>query len=71
VFARTAKDDKKDCEGTRMLTGVMRCGLLSAGLLMAGETTVELILLTAEKPTVALLQLIAEELPKQLVVSIH
>ena len=41
VCARTTESDKKNCEGARMLTGVMRCGLLSAGLLMAGEVNVE------------------------------
>jgi hypothetical protein len=48
----------------------MRCGLLSAGLLMSGEIDVELILATAEKPTEALLQRIASDLPKQLSVCI-
>jgi len=61
-----AAAEKKEVEAPRRLTGVMRCGLLSAGLLMTGEINVELIVLTADKPTTALLQRVAEELPKQL-----
>jgi hypothetical protein len=38
---------------------------------MSGEIDVELILITVEKPTEALLQRIANELPKQLSVCIR
>ncbi|KAJ8278606.1 hypothetical protein COCON_G00056720 [Conger conger] len=51
---------------TRMLKGVMRVGILAKGLLLHGDTTVELILLAARKPTVPLLKTIAEQLPKEL-----
>ncbi|XP_041086780.1 zinc finger RNA-binding protein-like isoform X2 [Polyodon spathula] len=54
---------KTDC---RVLKGVMRVGILAKGLLLHGDRNVELILLSAKKPTVSLLQKIAELLPKQL-----
>lgn len=49
-----------------MLKGVMRVGILAKGLLLRGDRDVQLILLTARKPTVALLDSIAEQLPKEL-----
>jgi zinc finger RNA-binding protein len=62
-----AETEKKDtATHYRILVGVMRSGLLSAGLLMNGETEVELILLMAEKPTAALLNSVAESLPQHL-----
>ncbi|XP_066552280.1 zinc finger RNA-binding protein isoform X2 [Amia ocellicauda] len=50
----------------RMLKGVMRVGILAKGLLLHGDRNVELILLSAKKPTVSLLDRIAEQLPKEL-----
>ncbi|XP_042334524.1 zinc finger RNA-binding protein 2-like [Sceloporus undulatus] len=50
----------------RILKGVMRVGVLAKGLLLRGDRSVRLILLSAQKPTLALLQSIAEQLPKQL-----
>uniref|UniRef100_A0A8C4ZII1 Zinc finger RNA binding protein 2 n=1 Tax=Gadus morhua TaxID=8049 RepID=A0A8C4ZII1_GADMO len=50
----------------RLLKGVMRVGILAKGLLLHGDRNVELILLTAKKPTAALLQSIVVQLPKEL-----
>lgn len=49
-----------------MLKGVMRVGILAKGLLLRGDRNVQLILLTAKKPTVSLLNSIAKQLPKEL-----
>lgn len=54
----------------RILKGVMRVGILAKGLLLRGDRDVQLILLAAKKPTVSLLRTIAEQLPKQLAVSL-
>ncbi|XP_061680479.1 zinc finger RNA-binding protein isoform X2 [Syngnathoides biaculeatus] len=51
---------------SRLLKGVMRVGILAKGLLLRGDTNVQLILLTAKKPTVSLLKTIATQLPKEL-----
>lgn len=53
----------------RLLKGVMRVGILAKGLLLRGDRNVELILLTAKKPTISLLKSIAKQLPKELAVS--
>ncbi|XP_077187811.1 zinc finger RNA-binding protein 2-like isoform X1 [Paroedura picta] len=50
----------------RVLKGVMRVGILAKGLLLRGDRNVHLILLSAQKPTLTLLQSIAEQLPEQL-----
>ena len=50
----------------RLLKGVMRVGILAKGLLLRGDRNVELILLTAKKPTISLLKNIAKQLPKEL-----
>lgn len=52
----------------RLLKGVMRVGILAKGLLLRGDRNVELILLTAKKPTISLLKSIAKQLPKELAV---
>ncbi|XP_053716396.1 zinc finger RNA-binding protein [Synchiropus splendidus] len=60
-------EDEKGTENTsRLLKGVMRVGILAKGLLLCGDRNVELILLTAKKPTVTLLNNIAKQLPKEL-----
>ncbi|KAK5623882.1 hypothetical protein CRENBAI_001496, partial [Crenichthys baileyi] len=51
---------------TRLLKGVMRVGILAKGLLLRGDRNVELILLTAKKPTISLLRSITKQLPKEL-----
>ncbi|KAM9384085.1 zinc finger RNA-binding protein isoform 2-T2 [Pholidichthys leucotaenia] len=60
-------EDKGSAENTaRMLKGVMRVGILAKGLLLRGDRSVELVLLTAKKPAVSLLKGIAKQLPKEL-----
>lgn len=54
----------------RILKGVMRVGILAKGLLLRGDRNVQLILLAAKKPTASLLRTVAEQLPKQLAVSL-
>ncbi|KAM8874714.1 zinc finger RNA-binding protein isoform 6-T6 [Spinachia spinachia] len=58
-------EDEKGAE-KRLLKGVMRVGILAKGLLLRGDRNVELILLTAKKPTISLLKNIAKHLPKEL-----
>ncbi|KAM9314478.1 interleukin enhancer-binding factor 3a isoform 2-T2 [Pholidichthys leucotaenia] len=48
------------------LRGVMRVGLVASGLLLKGETDVELVLLCTNKPTVTLLKEVAEKMTAQL-----
>ena len=52
----------------RLLKGVMRVGILAKGLLLREDRNVELILLTAQKPTLSLLKNISKQLPKELAV---
>ncbi|XP_029906890.1 interleukin enhancer-binding factor 3-like isoform X2 [Myripristis murdjan] len=54
--------DSKD----RVLRGVMRVGLVAKGLLLKGDLDLELVLLCSNKPTVTLLQQVAETLTEQL-----
>uniref|UniRef100_A0A8D3D5X1 Zinc finger RNA-binding protein n=1 Tax=Scophthalmus maximus TaxID=52904 RepID=A0A8D3D5X1_SCOMX len=58
--------EKKDSCKDRALKGVMRVGVLAKGLLLRGDTNVNLVLLCSEKPTKDLLSRIVEHLPKQL-----
>nr|CAD7203415.1 unnamed protein product [Timema douglasi] len=58
--------DKDDSQVPRVLKGVMRVGVLAKGLLLHGDTAVNLVVLCAEKPTRTLLNKVAENLPKQL-----
>ncbi|XP_077439417.1 zinc finger RNA-binding protein 2 isoform X2 [Vanacampus margaritifer] len=66
----TAASESEDLQSTanaaRLLRGVMRVGILAKGLLLRGDTNVQLILLTAKKPTISLLKSIAKQLPKEL-----
>ncbi|MEE6457956.1 hypothetical protein FKM82_000126 [Ascaphus truei] len=62
----TESDEKKEPTKERALKGVLRVGVLAKGLLLRGDRNVSLVLLCAEKPTIALLTRIAENLPKQL-----
>uniref|UniRef100_A0A673B9I3 Zinc finger RNA-binding protein-like n=1 Tax=Sphaeramia orbicularis TaxID=375764 RepID=A0A673B9I3_9TELE len=67
--AATEEGDEKGTENAaRLLKGVMRVGILAKGLLLRGDRNVELILLTAKKPTICLLKNIAKQLPKELAV---
>uniref|UniRef100_A0A8C9SXC3 Zinc finger RNA-binding protein n=1 Tax=Scleropages formosus TaxID=113540 RepID=A0A8C9SXC3_SCLFO len=58
--------DKGPDPKARTLKGVMRVGILAKGLLLRGDRNVELILLSAHKPTVSLLRHIADRLPEAL-----
>ncbi|KAM4548618.1 zinc finger RNA-binding protein isoform 1-T1 [Odontesthes bonariensis] len=65
--AATEGEEEKSTENTpRLLKGVMRVGILAKGLLLRGDRNVELILLTAKKPTVSVLKTIAKQLPTEL-----
>ncbi|XP_072394749.1 zinc finger RNA-binding protein-like isoform X3 [Diabrotica undecimpunctata] len=50
----------------RILKGVMRVGHLAKGLLLRGDTNVELVVLCADKPTLTLLKKVVEILPSAL-----
>ncbi|XP_078721428.1 interleukin enhancer-binding factor 3 homolog isoform X4 [Lampetra fluviatilis] len=50
----------------RTLRGVMRVGKVAKGLLLTGDTDLELVLLCREKPTIHLLSRVSESLPAQL-----
>ncbi|XP_061585635.1 zinc finger RNA-binding protein isoform X2 [Cololabis saira] len=60
--------EKKEAAKDRALKGVMRVGVLAKGLLLRGDTNVNLVLLCSEKPTKSLLTSIVEHLPKQLTI---
>ncbi|KAG1937351.1 zinc finger RNA-binding protein isoform X3 [Pimephales promelas] len=60
--------EKKEPPKDRVLKGVMRVGVLAKGLLLRGDTHVNLVLLCSEKPTINLLTRIVEHLPKQLTI---
>ncbi|KAM6930817.1 zinc finger RNA-binding protein [Xenentodon cancila] len=60
--------EKKEPAKDRALKGVMRVGVLAKGLLLRGDTNVNLVLLCSEKPTKGLLTCIVEHLPKQLTI---
>uniref|UniRef100_A0A8C5M3B3 Interleukin enhancer binding factor 3 n=1 Tax=Leptobrachium leishanense TaxID=445787 RepID=A0A8C5M3B3_9ANUR len=69
VITDDAADDTKDSSElkpgenpTRTLRGVMRVGLVAKGLLLKGDLDLELVLLCKDKPTVTLLQKVAENL---------
>ncbi|KAM9363603.1 interleukin enhancer-binding factor 3-like [Symphorus nematophorus] len=51
---------------SRVLRGVMRVGLVAKGLLLKGDKDLELVLLCANKPTITLLEQVAEKLTAQL-----
>ncbi|XP_069460390.1 interleukin enhancer-binding factor 3 isoform X6 [Ambystoma mexicanum] len=50
---------------TRTLRGVMRVGLVAKGLLLKGDLELELVLLCKDKPTIALLKKVADNLELQ------
>ncbi|CAG9864119.1 unnamed protein product [Phyllotreta striolata] len=53
-------------DNARLLKGVMRVGHLSKGLILRGETNVQLVVLCADKPTLTLLKKVVELLPSAL-----
>lgn len=69
----TAENDADNKEATkkedtvpRALKGVMRVGVLAKGLLLQGDTNVQLVVLCSDKPTKTLLKKVHSLLPKQL-----
>ncbi|XP_074484939.1 interleukin enhancer-binding factor 3-like isoform X2 [Sebastes fasciatus] len=68
----TPKDNKENTEEgsndsqERVLRGVMRVGLVAKGLLLTGDKDLELVLLCSNKPTITLLNKVAEKLTAQL-----
>ncbi|KAK3561951.1 hypothetical protein QTP86_019083 [Hemibagrus guttatus] len=62
---KEAVDLKLDSQ-SQVLNGVMRVGILAKGLLLHGDRNIQLILLSTKKPTLSLLNSIAQLLPKQL-----
>lgn len=56
-------------ESSRQLKGVMRVGYLAKGLLLQGRLDVHLIVLCSNKPTLSLVNEIAENLPRYIEVS--
>lgn len=48
----------------------MRVGILAKGLLLKGDTNVQLVVLCGDKPTRSLLDRVADNLPNQLSVSV-
>lgn len=57
---------QQDRDANRILKGVMRVGHLAKGLLLRGDTNVELVVLCADKPTLTLLKKVVELLPTAL-----
>ena len=51
------------CVCAGQLKGVMRVGAFARGLLLKGECSVELILMTASKPNISLFQDLSSRLP--------
>ena len=69
IISEAQSKTEADNQAYRLLRGVMRVGHLAKGLLLRGDRTVELAVLCAEKPTLSMLNRIAEALPQQLMVS--
>lgn len=63
------KGKSEDGQVFRALKGVMRVGLLAKGLLLKGDTDVQLIVLCAQKPTQALLKRVYDILMQKIDVS--
>ncbi|CAH0552579.1 unnamed protein product [Brassicogethes aeneus] len=57
---------QQDRDANRILKGVMRVGHLAKGLLLRGDTNVELVVLCADKPTLQLLKKVVDLLPTYL-----
>ena len=70
VIISSSHREKKEDGPPRMLKGVMRVGILAKGLLLRGDTSVQLVVLCGDKPTRTLLDRVADNLPKQLAVSL-
>ncbi|XP_074039197.1 zinc finger RNA-binding protein isoform X2 [Leptinotarsa decemlineata] len=57
---------QQDRDTNRILKGVMRVGHLAKGLILQGDSNVELVVLCADKPTLTLLKKVVELLPPAL-----
>lgn len=66
VFCCRFSFQKEKEDGGRVLKGVMRVGVLAKGLLLSGDSQVQLVVLCTEKPTRTLLSKVAAVLPQQL-----
>jgi len=70
-FGSTSDGNSEGNSGDeRNIQGVMRTGLFASGLLVAGEAIVQLVLLTAIKPTITVLHKIVKCLSDELPVRI-
>ncbi|XP_055918176.1 zinc finger RNA-binding protein-like [Eupeodes corollae] len=65
-MAKVSFQQAGDNGKVRVLQGVMRVGALAKGLLLQGDNSVQLVVLCAEKPKLALLERVASELTIQL-----
>jgi len=59
-------DGKSEDNGSRVLKGVMRVGILAKGLLLKEDENVRLVVLCAEKPSRSLLDRVADAMPQHL-----
>lgn len=65
TFFFSRRSAGNDSQGS-VLRGVMRVGLVAKGLLLKGDKDLELVLLCSAKPTITLLEHVAEKLNEQL-----
>jgi len=66
-FSGTANGNSEGNSGdVRNIQGVMRTGLFASGLMLAGESAVQLVLLSVDKPTVTLLHDVVNSLSNEL-----
>ncbi|XP_057699274.1 interleukin enhancer-binding factor 3-like isoform X1 [Corythoichthys intestinalis] len=63
---KEAQETKNPNAPKRVINGIMRVGLLAKGLLLKGDMNLELVLLCLKKPTITLLNQVAESLKAQL-----
>ena len=70
IYSLIDREKEEPANTNRVLKGVMRVGVLAKGLLLHGDLNVNLVVLCSEKPTRTLLERVADNLPKQLAVSI-
>lgn len=66
----TFTTEKDDTKVTKKMTGSMRVGALSKGLLLVNENEVDLVIICSIPPTVALLNSVVAILPEKLKVLI-
>lgn len=66
LFRFTFTNEKDDIKIVKKMTGSMRVGALSKGLLLVNEKEVDLVIICSVPPTVALLNSIVGILPEKL-----